>query len=147
MRAVIQRVSKAEVMAADKRIGAITSGLVILIGIHKDDLLTNAAKLAHKIIHVRIFDDDAGRMNRSLLDVDGSALIISQFTLFGDCSKGRRPDYTCAAQAPAARRLYEAFIQQVKQQKINVASGVFGASMSLTLALDGPVTIILDTNQ
>ncbi len=145
MRALIQRVSKARVVVADKAIGQIDEGLLILICAMQGDTDVIAAKLAGKIAKLRIFSDDQGRMNRSLVDIGGAALIVSQFTLGADTSRGNRPGFSQAAPPEQGARLYEAFIADMKALGITVETGQFGADMKVTLTNDGPVTIWMDT--
>ena len=144
MRAVIQRVTEAHVQVEGKTTGRIGRGLMVLLGVSIHDTPENAAALAGKIISLRIFDDDNGRMNICLKDVNGQVLVVSQFTLYGDCKKGRRPDFTMSAPAERARVLYQAFIEHLSLLSIPVETGVFGALMKVSLVNDGPVTIIMD---
>jgi D-tyrosyl-tRNA(Tyr) deacylase len=145
MRACIQRVSQAEVRVEGAVTGRIGHGLVVLLGVGHDDGPGEAEFLAEKIVGLRIFEDDAGKMNRSLAEVGGAMLVVSQFTLYGDARKGRRPSFTDAAPPELAERLYEAFVDRVRGQDIEVATGVFRAHMDVSLVNDGPVTIWLDT--
>jgi len=146
MRVVLQRVSQAEVVINRKSVGKINLGLLILLGIEADDHQDDIDWLVHKIKNLRIFDDDQGVMNRSLLDMQGEVLIISQFTLHAKTKKGHRPSYIHAAKPDIARPLYEAFIQKFKENfKPKVATGQFGARMLVNLTNEGPVTIIIDT--
>jgi len=147
MRAVIQRVSRATVTATvdGERIGAIGPGLVVLLGVHRDDRQTDLDWLVDKIIHLRVFADGEGKMNRSLLDTGGAMLIVSQFTLHGDCRKGRRPGYSQAARPEQAETLYEDFITAVRSHGIQTATGRFQADMAVELVNDGPVTLLLDS--
>lgn len=145
MRAVIQRVSRAAVTVDQKEIGAIGPGLVTLLGIHRDDQQADVDWLVEKIVSLRIFEDGDGKMNRSLLDTGGAMLIISQFTLYGDCRKGRRPGYSAAARPEQAEVLYEGFIKAVQQHGIQAATGRFQATMAVELVNDGPVTLLLDS--
>ncbi len=145
MRAVVQRVSRASVSVDQEQIGAISHGLVLLLGIHRDDQETDLHWLVDKIVHLRIFEDTAGKMNRSLLDTGGAMLIISQFTLYGDCRQGRRPGYSSAARPEQAEVLYEGFIKAVQQHGIETATGRFQATMAVELVNDGPVTLLLDS--
>ena len=145
MRAVIQRVSRAAVDVGGRRTGEIGAGLLVLLGVHKDDTDAQAAKLAAKLIELRCFNDEAGKMNRSCRDVDGEMLVVSQFTLYGDCRKGRRPSYTDAAPPETAVPLYESFVAELRRLGVRqVATGEFGAMMSVSLLNDGPVTLIVD---
>ena len=146
MRVVIQRVSQAEVVINHKSVGKIGLGLLILLGIETDDHQEDIDWLVHKIKNLRIFDDRQGVMNKSLLDIQGEALIISQFTLHAKTKKGHRPSYIHAAKPDIALPLYEAFIRKFKENfKSQVATGQFGAHMSVNLTNEGPVTIIIDT--
>lgn len=146
MRALIQRVSQAEVRVGKQVTGAIKQGLVVLLGIHADDTVTQANLLAEKIAHLRVFSDDAGRFDRSVRDIGGDCLVVSQFTLYADTRKGRRPSFTAAARPEVAEPLVAAFCAALRAQGLVVASGVFGASMAVELINDGPVTIWLDTD-
>ena len=147
MRAVVQRVHQASVCIDDQLCGSIGPGLLVLLGVGKNDLEQDAATLADKIANLRIFDDEQGLMNLSLLDVQGEVLVVSQFTLFGDCRKGRRPSYSTAAPPAEATRLYERFIDEIRTKKITVATGKFQAMMDVTLINNGPVTLLLDTEK
>ena len=145
MRALIQRVSSASVKISDKTVGKITEGLVILLGITHDDTEDDVKFLANKCINLRIFCDENDKMNCSLLDIGGEALIISQFTLYGDVRKGRRPGFSEAARPEHAIPLYEKFIQAVKEYEIKVETGEFGAKMLVDIKNDGPVTLMLES--
>jgi len=147
MRAVVQRVSRACVTVDGSVTGEITTGLVILIGMGHDDTSAVAASMASKISNLRIFQDDQGKMNRSLLDVKGSALVISQFTLYGDARGQRRPSFVSAAPPDQAKNLYEEFAEALRNLGVTVATGVFGAMMSVGLVNEGPVTILLDSDK
>jgi D-tyrosyl-tRNA(Tyr) deacylase len=147
MRAVVQRVTRAKVTVEDAVVGEIKQGLVVLLGVARDDSQADAEYLASKIVSLRIFDDDAGKMNRSVKDIDGGMLVISQFTLYGDVRRGLRPSWIEAAEPEAARRLYESFIAQVRKLLTNVASGSFRSLMQVELVNDGPVTILLDSRK
>ncbi|MEE9517692.1 MAG: D-aminoacyl-tRNA deacylase [Candidatus Adiutricales bacterium] len=147
MRAVIQRVSRGSVLVDGEEIGAIGSGLVILLGVHRDDNTEDGKYLARKIVNLRIFSDENGKMNRSLLDVSGQALIVSQFTLWGDTRKGRRPSFIKAAEPDQAEKLYQNFVSEMNRQNITTATGEFGAMMELALINEGPVTLILDSRK
>ncbi len=144
MRAVVQRVSRANVRIDETTVGAIERGLVVLLGVAPDDTPAEAQWLADKIVGLRIFADGEGKMNLGLQDVGGGMLIVSQFTLYGDCRKGRRPSFIGAAGPEIAAPLYEAFINAVKALGVPVATGRFGADMQVELVNDGPVTLILD---
>jgi D-tyrosyl-tRNA(Tyr) deacylase len=145
MRAVIQRVSQAQVSVDGECIGRIGHGLVVLLGIRSDDTQAQADYISDKIIGLRIFSDQAGKFNRSLRDVGGELLIVSQFTLYGDCRKGRRPSFIAAAGVEIALPLYEYFVERARSHNIRVATGRFQANMAVQLVNDGPVTIILDS--
>jgi len=147
MRAVVQRVTQASVEVAGETCGAIGSGLVVLLGVGRMDTEKEAESLADKIANLRIFEDEKGMMNLSLLEVGGELLVVSQFTLFGDCRKGRRPSYASAAPPAEANRLYETFITAARNRNIRVATGKFQAMMSVSLSNDGPVTLLLDTEK
>lgn len=147
MRAVVQRVSQASVSVDDQLCGAIGAGLLVLLGVGKNDSEQDAVLLADKITNLRIFDDAQGLMNLSLLEVQGEMLVVSQFTLFGDCRKGRRPSYSTAAPPAEATRLYERFIDEIRARKITMATGKFQAMMDVTLVNNGPVTLLLDTEK
>jgi D-tyrosyl-tRNA(Tyr) deacylase len=147
MRAVIQRVSRARVTVQEDIAGEIGPGLVILIGVGRDDTPAVAFNMAEKIANLRIFQDEQGKMNRSLLDVKGSALIVSQFTLYGDARGQRRPSFIAAAPPEQAKKLYEEFSEAVRKLGVIVATGVFGAMMSVELVNEGPVTILLDSEK
>ena len=147
MRAVVQRVSQASVTIEEKPVGSIGAGLLVLLGVARDDQEADLIYLADKIINLRIFADEEGKMNRSLLDIGGAMLVVSQFTLYGDARKGRRPAYIEAAEPEKANAFYEAFIAQVRKQGIKVETGVFQAMMEVSLINDGPVTILLDSKK
>ena len=146
MKALIQRVKKASVTVDGKLCSQIGHGLLVLLGVVKGDEKLNADKLAEKLVHLRIFDDENGVMNQSLLDVSGSILSISQFTLYADCYNGNRPSFTDAAKPDFANELYEYIVEECKKQVEIVETGVFGADMKVGLVNDGPVTIILEKN-
>ncbi len=145
MRAVVQRVSQAQVRVDQEVVGAIGPGLLVLLGVSTMDAPAQARWLADKLVGLRLFADDDGKMNRSLLDTGGAALIVSQFTLYGDCRKGRRPSFIEAATPDLAIPLYEAFLDAVRAQGVPVATGRFGAMMQVELVNDGPVTLIVDS--
>lgn len=146
MKFVIQRVSKASVTVDGSIIGAIDKGFMVLIGIGKDDTTKEADRLVDKMLKLRIFDDNEGKTNLSLFDVDGSLLLISQFTLYADCKKGNRPSFVNAAPPQEAENLYEYIIKKCKEQVKKVETGSFGASMQVELNNSGPFTIILDSD-
>jgi D-aminoacyl-tRNA deacylase len=145
MRALLQRVSRAEVRVGDEVVGRIGPGLVVLLGVGPADDESTADALARQVAELRIFRDDEGRTNRSLLDVAGAALVVSQFTLFADTRRGRRPGFTGAAAPEQAERLYLRFADALRAMAIEVATGRFGAEMAVELVNDGPFTIWLDT--
>lgn len=147
MRALLQRVGEASVAVGDEVQGAIGHGLLILLGVGEGDSEDDVQKLADKIVHLRIFEDGEGKFNRSLLDVAGSALVVSQFTLFADCRKGRRPSFVSAAKPPVAQELYEKFTRELRSRGVPVETGVFGAMMDVRLTNQGPVTIWLDSRE
>ena len=147
MRAVVQRVSRAHVTLEGRVAGEIAAGLMILLGVGRNDTSAVAASMAEKIANLRIFEDDQGKMNRSLLDVRGSALVISQFTVYGDARGQRRPSFITAAPPEQAKKLYEDFCEALRQLGITVATGVFGEMMSVELVNEGPVTILLDSDK
>ena len=145
MRAVVQRVKKSSVTANNEVIGRIGRGLLVLLGVAKGDTPSDADYLANKIVNLRIFEDDDAKMNRSLLSIGGEMLVVSQFTLLGDCRKGRRPSFVAAAEPRIAAELYEKFVQQVRRLGITVETGRFQAMMEVTLINDGPVTLVLES--
>ncbi|EMF0156890.1 D-tyrosyl-tRNA(Tyr) deacylase [Enterococcus hirae] len=145
MRAVVQRVSKASVTINQQEVGKIDQGLVILLGIHEKDTQDDVDYLVKKIAQMRIFEDEQGKMNRSVEDVEGQILSVSQFTLFADTKKGNRPSFISAARPETAIPLYEAFNEGIRNRGITVATGQFGADMAVSLINDGPVTIIIDS--
>ncbi len=145
MRAVVQRVAQASVSVAGATVASIDRGLLVLLGVTHSDALEQAHALADKIAHLRVFPDAEGKMNRDLQAVAGSALVVSQFTLYGDCQKGRRPSYIQAARPEQAEPLYEAFVHALLRFGLPVQKGIFGAPMQVQLVNDGPVTLILDT--
>ncbi|MFB3825310.1 MAG: D-aminoacyl-tRNA deacylase [Bryobacteraceae bacterium] len=145
MRAVIQRVTEARVEVNGQVTGSIGRGLVVLLAVFRDDSETEAAYLLDRILGLRIFSDEAGKMNRSLMETGGALLIVSQFTLCADCRKGRRPSFDAAAPPERALALYESFVERARLVGVRVATGVFQAHMMVHLVNDGPVTILLDT--
>jgi D-tyrosyl-tRNA(Tyr) deacylase len=147
VRAVVQRVSSARVEVEGEVTGSIDRGLLVLLGVGQGDTEKQAQWLADKIAGLRIFEDDAGKMNLSVQDIGGSVLVVSQFTLYGDCRKGRRPSFTEAAPPDLADRLYQAFVSHLRSLGIPAETGVFQAKMKVHLVNDGPVTILLDTEQ
>lgn len=146
MRAVIQRVRQARVVVGDEVVGAIGPGLLVLLGVATRDLADDARRLADKIVGLRIFADAEGKMNRSVADVGGSVVVVSQFTLYGDCTRGRRPSFIAAAGPDVAVPLYEALVNEVRALGVPTATGRFGAMMQVELTNDGPVTLIIDSN-
>lgn len=146
MRVVIQRVKNAKVIVDDETVGEIGHGILLLLGIKKGDTEEDVVYLVGKILNLRIFNDESGKMNLSLTDIEGEMLIVSQFTLYADTSKGRRPSYVDAAGPDEAKNLYALFIDRVRQKGIKVETGVFGASMDVELTNRGPVTLIIDTD-
>ncbi|MCH8292048.1 D-tyrosyl-tRNA(Tyr) deacylase [Candidatus Poribacteria bacterium] len=147
MRAIVQRVKSASVTVDGKRISEIEAGLLIFLGIARQDTSADIDYLANKIAHLRIFEDDEGRMNRSLLEVGGEALVVSQFTLYGDCRKGRRPSFVAAARPEKAESIYEKFMETIARMGVPVKGGVFQAMMDVELINDGPVTMLLDSGK
>ncbi len=145
MRAVIQRVDKCRVDVNKHTVGEIGNGMLVLLGVEKMDMNRDAEYIAHKLVHLRIFEDQDGKLNRSLLDVAGSMLVVSQFTLLGDCRKGRRPSFSEAAGPDLANRLYDAFCDHVRDLGVTVQTGKFGAHMSIELVNNGPVTLIVES--
>jgi len=147
MRAVVQRVRSASVDVEGRRVGEIGRGFLVLLGVGRDDDERDAAWLSEKIVGLRVFPDAQGQMNLALGDVAGEVLLVSQFTLFGDCRKGRRPSYSDAAPPEEARRLYGLFAERLRAVDLRVAEGVFGAMMDVRLLNDGPVTLLLDSKR
>jgi len=147
MRVVVQRVSRAKVSVEGRVTGEIAAGLMILLGVGKQDSSAVAESMAEKVANLRIFEDDAGKMNRSLLDVGGAALVVSQFTLYGDARGQRRPSFIAAAPPEQASALYEEFNAKLRALGISVATGIFQTMMSVELVNEGPVTILLDSDK
>jgi D-tyrosyl-tRNA(Tyr) deacylase len=147
MRAVVQRVSRARVTVGDEVTGEIAKGLLVLLGVGSNDAEKDADYLVEKILNLRIFEDAEDKMNLSLLDISGGLLVVSQFTLYGDTRRGRRPSFIDAAKPEEANRLYEYFVDQCRKQVNNVRTGRFQAMMDVELVNDGPVTIILDSEK
>ena len=145
MRAVVQRVNQSRVTVDGKTTGEIGPGLVVFLGVDTEDRSKDANYLANKIVHLRIFEDENKKMNRSLLDTGGQMLVVSQFTLLGDCRKGRRPSFVRAAPPDLAERLYMHFVSQVREKGVTVETGKFRAMMAVSLVNDGPVTLILES--
>lgn len=145
MKAIVQRVKNAQVKIENEIVGKIGKGFLVLLGVKPDDTERDVGFLADKILNLRIFADEQDKMNLSLLDIKGEILVVSQFTLYGDCSKGRRPSFINAASPEMAERLYEQFIQEIKKSGLKTQTGKFGAMMEVELVNDGPVTLILET--
>jgi D-tyrosyl-tRNA(Tyr) deacylase len=147
MRAVVQRVKESFVKVGDEVVGKIGKGLLVLLGVAVGDSEEDSAYLSRKIAHLRIFEDDLGLMNRSVLEVGGEVLVVSQFTLLGDCRKGRRPSFAAAAEPAKARLLYEGFLELLRREGIRAAEGRFQETMEVHLVNDGPVTVLLDSSK
>ena len=147
MRAVIQRVSKARVVIEGKEHSQIGPGILVLLGVEKDDTENDATMLAQRIVELRIFEDEAGKMNRSIREIGGQILAVSQFTLLGDCRRGRRPSFDPAAPPDIARAFYEKFVKEIESSGVPIATGVFQAMMDVELTNQGPVTFILDSRK
>jgi len=147
MRAVVQRVSQASVTVGGEIVGAIEAGFLVLLGVTHDDTAADAETLADKIAGLRAFEDAEGKMNRSLAETGGACLVVSQFTLYGDCRKGRRPSFVAAALPEQAEHLYEAFVAAIRSRGIEVATGRFREQMDVALVNDGPVTLLLDSEK
>jgi D-tyrosyl-tRNA(Tyr) deacylase len=147
MRACVQRVSQAEVVIDGKSVGRIERGLLVLLGVAVGDSAEDAKQLAHKIAELRVFEDDAGKMNWSLVEARGAMLVVSQFTLLGDCRKGRRPSFIDAAPPEDAQRLYQLFVSEVQNRGVEVETGRFREHMEVSLVNDGPVTLLLDSRK
>ncbi len=147
MRAVLQRVSRADVKVDGKTVGEIGKGILVLLGVSRDDTEQIGSQLLERILNLRIFDDTRGKMNLSLLEVGGELLVVSQFTLYGDARKGRRPSYIHSAGPEAAETLYESFVTEARSKAVKVETGVFRAMMDVSLVNDGPVTILLDSEK
>lgn len=147
MRAVVQRVTEANVVVSEERVGEIKQGLLVLLGVEENDDIKDLDYMVEKIINLRIFEDDQGKLNLSLLDIKGEMLAVSQFTLLGDCRKGRRPSFVAAAKPEKANELYGQFVEKTKSKGIKVETGVFQAEMKVNLCNDGPVTILLDSQK
>jgi len=147
MRAVIQRVLQAEVKIGDESVARIGKGMLVYLSVGKEDTLKDAEFMAEKMVNLRIFEDEAGKMNRSVQDVGGQLLLVSNFTLHGDCRKGRRPSFDAAAEPTAAQQLYEKVIELIAKQGVAVQKGVFGEYMHVSSINDGPVTFLLDSTR
>lgn len=146
MRALLQRVSRAQVSVAGEVVGAIESGFVVLLGVTHSDTPAEADWLANKIAGIRLFEDAEGKMNAALADIDGAVLVVSQFTLYGDARKGRRPSFTDAARPEHAGPLVDYFVEQLRRHGLIVATGIFGAAMDVEIHNDGPVTLMVERN-
>lgn len=147
MRAVVQRVTSSSVKVNDDIVGAINKGFNVLIGISKDDTIEDLKYIKDKILNLRVFEDENEKLNLSLKDVSGELLIISQFTLYGDCRKGRRPNFMEALGGNEAKKLYEDFLKLFDDEEIKVETGIFGADMKVSIENDGPVTLLLDSKK
>ena len=147
MRVVVQRVLSASVEVDKKVVGEIGEGALLLLGISKDDTENDVAYIVDKVVNLRVFEDDVGRMNKSLKDIKGELLVVSQFTLYGDCRKGRRPSYDKAAKSSKARHLYDFFIEEIRKHGNKVETGMFGKEMKVGLINHGPVTLLLDSSK
>lgn len=145
MRVVVQRAKNAKVLVAEKQVGSIEFGLLLLVGITHDDTIEDISYVCDKIANLRIFEDREGKLNHSLLDLKGEVLSVSQFTLYGDCSKGRRPNFMKAAKPDFAKEMYELFNKEMQNKGLKVATGVFGAMMDVQFTNDGPVTLIIES--
>jgi D-tyrosyl-tRNA(Tyr) deacylase len=144
MKVILQRVTRARVVIDNQEVGCVGQGLLLLVGIHKDDTPEAIDFLAAKCAEIRVFADDQGKMNLSLREIHGEALVVSQFTLLGDCRKGRRPSYADAAPPEKGKELYERFVKQLRKHIPSVQTGVFGAMMQVELINDGPVTLVME---
>lgn len=147
MRAVVQRVAKGSVEIEGKVVGSIGKGLMVLLGVSENDTMDDVNYMADKVVNLRVFDDEEGKMNYSLLDIKGELLVVSQFTLYGDCRKGRRPNYMAAAKPEKADELYQEFVKACKAYQVKTETGVFQADMQVNIINDGPVTLILDSEK
>ena len=144
MRLVIQRVSSASVEVEGEIVGQIQGGLLVLLGIHKNDTAAQIPWMVNKLLNLRIFEDEAGKMNRNVKDTGGNVLVVSQFTLYGNCANGRRPDFLESAPGTIAEPIYNQFVQEVSKELPEVQRGVFGVTMKIALVNEGPVTMIID---
>ncbi len=145
MRLVLQRVNHAQVKVEDKSVGKIGRGLVVLLGIRNGDGEKDAKYLAEKVAHLRVFEDESGKFNLSVMDIGGEVLVVSQFTLYGDCRKGRRPSFTQASPPEEANKLYERFVGLLQERGLRVETGMFGAHMLVEIQNQGPVTLVLES--
>lgn len=145
MRAVVQRVEQASVSIGSETVGRISAGLLVLLGVAQDDDSSDLEFMKRKLVNLRIFEDASGKMNRSVMDVQGALLVVSQFTVYGDCRKGHRPSFIRAALPEKARALYEQLVRSIRDEGIQVETGEFQAMMKVSLVNDGPVTVIVDT--
>lgn len=147
MRAVVQRVKSSKVTVDGEVIGSVNRGFNVLLGISKDDTIEDVNYIKDKIVNLRVFEDEDNKMNKSLLDIQGELLVISQFTLYGNCRKGRRPNFMEAMKGSEAEKLYETFLEEIKKSGLRVQCGKFGADMTVDIVNDGPVTILLDSSR
>ncbi|MCT4564010.1 MAG: D-aminoacyl-tRNA deacylase [Maledivibacter sp.] len=147
MRAVVQRVSGADVTVSDDKVGVIKKGLMILLGVEDGDTMDDVKYMVEKIVNLRIFEDENDKLNLSVMDIKGEMLVVSQFTLLGDCRKGRRPNFMKAAKPDIANDLYENFVTKAREQGIKVETGIFREHMIINLSNDGPVTILIDSKK
>jgi D-aminoacyl-tRNA deacylase len=147
MRAVVQRVTSARVRVDDQKVGEVERGLLVLVGVSREDGPADVAYIAEKVRGLRVFEDDQGKMNRSVLDVGGRLLVVPQFTLYGDCRRGRRPSFDAAADPVTAAAMYEGLIRTLEDAGVSVERGAFQAHMAVELVNDGPVTILLDSTK
>ena len=145
MRVVLQRVTQSKVEVENKTVGNISNGFLVLLGVGQGDTGSDAIKLVDKISKLRVFEDEDGKMNKNIIEIGGEILVVSQFTLYANCKKGNRPSFVDAASPEEAKKLYEYFVEKVKEKEINVETGEFAAYMKVDLINDGPVTIILDS--
>ncbi|HSQ33366.1 MAG TPA: D-aminoacyl-tRNA deacylase [Peptostreptococcaceae bacterium] len=147
MRAVVQRVVSSKVSVGDETVGSINKGLLVLLGVTHDDTSKDVDYMVDKIVNLRIFEDENDKMNLSVRDIEGDLLVVSQFTLYGDCRKGRRPGFTDAAKPELANKLYEEFVEVAKQHELRVGTGKFQAHMLVDIANDGPITMLIDSKK
>lgn len=147
MRAVVQRVSGADVTVANDKVGVIKKGLMVLLGVEDGDTIDDVKYMVEKIVNLRIFEDENEKLNLSVIDIEGEILVVSQFTLLGDCRKGRRPNFMKAAKPDIANKLYEDFVSEAEKKGLNVETGIFREHMVINLSNDGPVTILIDSQK